>query len=169
MHTANRDFLPVVLPGDARVLGIVTYTTILEYLVMHFREQRRLFDDSIYDLKIGTYTDVVTVQVRGKRGEGCRRGDQAKDVASKESGELTKATERARSKLFEERAANKQATERAKHAGWVAWRWASLFTHVYGTHVYGTHVYGTHVYGTHVYGTHVYGLYALGHRCACLV
>jgi 5'-AMP-activated protein kinase, regulatory gamma subunit len=53
------DFLPVVMPEDMRVLACITYTNILEHLVIHFREQRRLFDDSIYDLKIGTYHDAV--------------------------------------------------------------------------------------------------------------
>eukprot|EP00529_Nitzschia_sp_RCC80_P031735 CAMPEP_0113487970 /NCGR_PEP_ID=MMETSP0014_2-20120614/25776_1 /TAXON_ID=2857 /ORGANISM="Nitzschia sp." /LENGTH=355 /DNA_ID=CAMNT_0000381669 /DNA_START=558 /DNA_END=1621 /DNA_ORIENTATION=+ /assembly_acc=CAM_ASM_000159 len=55
----NFDFLPVVMPEDMRVLACITYTNILEHLVTHFREQRRLFDDSIYDLKIGTYHDAV--------------------------------------------------------------------------------------------------------------
>mmetsp|Transcript_20048 Transcript_20048/g.49891 ORF Transcript_20048/g.49891 Transcript_20048/m.49891 type:complete len:371 (+) Transcript_20048:536-1648(+) len=49
------DFLPIVMPEDMRVLACITYTNILEHLVTHFRETRRLFDDSIYDLKIGTY------------------------------------------------------------------------------------------------------------------
>ena len=56
------DFLPVVMPEDMRVLACITYTSVLEHLVTHFREQRRLFDDSIYDLRIGTYGDeLVTV------------------------------------------------------------------------------------------------------------
>lgn len=60
--TSHGDFLPIVFPEDMRVLGCITYTNILEHLVTHFREQRRLFDDSIYDLKIGTYHDrLVTV------------------------------------------------------------------------------------------------------------
>lgn len=59
---AQGDFLPIVMPEDMRVLACITYTNILEHLVTHFREQRRLFDDSIYDLKIGTYHDqLVTV------------------------------------------------------------------------------------------------------------
>jgi 5'-AMP-activated protein kinase, regulatory gamma subunit len=53
------DFLPIVMPEDMRVLACITYTNILEHLVTHFREQRRLFDDSIYDLQIGTYHDKV--------------------------------------------------------------------------------------------------------------
>jgi 5'-AMP-activated protein kinase regulatory gamma subunit len=62
LHTHNLDFLPIVMPEDMRVLACITYTNILEHLVTHFREQRRLFDDSIYDLKIGTYHDkLVTV------------------------------------------------------------------------------------------------------------
>ncbi|KAG7359012.1 inosine-5'-monophosphate dehydrogenase [Nitzschia inconspicua] len=53
------DFLPIVMPEDMRVLACITYTNMLEHLVTHFREQRRLFDDSIYDLQIGTYHDKV--------------------------------------------------------------------------------------------------------------
>lgn len=53
------DFLPIVMPEDMRVLACITYTNILEHLVTHFREQRRLFDDSIYDLRIGTYHEKV--------------------------------------------------------------------------------------------------------------
>lgn len=55
------DFLPVILPEDMRVLATVTYTNVLEHLVTHFREQRRLFDDTILDLGIGTYQNLVTV------------------------------------------------------------------------------------------------------------
>jgi 5'-AMP-activated protein kinase, regulatory gamma subunit len=56
------DFLPVVMPEDMRVLACITYTNVLEHLVTHFREQRRLFDDSIFDLRIGTYGEqLVTV------------------------------------------------------------------------------------------------------------
>jgi len=62
LHEHNMDFLPIVMPEDMRVLACITYTNILEHLVTHFREQRRLFDDSIYDLKIGTYLgDLVKV------------------------------------------------------------------------------------------------------------
>lgn len=63
LNGKSKDFLPVILPSDARILAIITYTTILEYLVTNFREQRRLFDDSIYDLNIGTYTDILTVEL----------------------------------------------------------------------------------------------------------
>lgn len=55
LHENNLDFLPILMPEDMRVLACITYTNILEHLVTHFREQRRLFDDSIYDLRIGTY------------------------------------------------------------------------------------------------------------------
>mmetsp|Transcript_32100 Transcript_32100/g.73857 ORF Transcript_32100/g.73857 Transcript_32100/m.73857 type:complete len:275 (+) Transcript_32100:210-1034(+) len=61
LHENSLDFLPVILPSDMRVLATVTYTNILEHLVTHFREQRRLFDDTIYDLGIGTYNNVITV------------------------------------------------------------------------------------------------------------
>lgn len=59
LHGQNLDFLPVMLPEDMRVLATITYTTVLEHLVTHFREQRRLFDDTVYDLGIGTYHDKV--------------------------------------------------------------------------------------------------------------
>jgi CBS domain-containing protein len=42
-----------------RCLACITYTNILEHLVTHFREQRRLFDDSLKDLGIGTYGDAL--------------------------------------------------------------------------------------------------------------
>lgn len=57
LHHHSLDFLPILMPEDMRVLAVVTYTNILEHLVTHFREQRRLFDDTIYDLGIGTYHD----------------------------------------------------------------------------------------------------------------
>ena len=55
LHEHGLDFLPILMPEDMRVLACITYTNILEHLVTHFREQRRLFDDSIYELRIGTY------------------------------------------------------------------------------------------------------------------
>lgn len=57
--TTNQTFLPVVFADDMRVLACLTYTNILEHLVTHFREQRRLFDDSIRDVGIGTYGNEV--------------------------------------------------------------------------------------------------------------
>jgi 5'-AMP-activated protein kinase regulatory gamma subunit len=58
----HQDFLPIVMSEDMRCLACITYTNILEHLVTHFREQRRLFDDSLQDLGIGTYGDaLVTV------------------------------------------------------------------------------------------------------------
>jgi len=62
---SGHDFLPIVFTEDMRVLACITYTNILEHLVTHFREQRRLFDDSITDLGIGTYGDAV-VTVHGR-------------------------------------------------------------------------------------------------------
>jgi 5'-AMP-activated protein kinase regulatory gamma subunit len=55
----RRDFLPIVFAEDMRCLACITYTNILEHLVTHFREQRRLFDDSLRDLNIGTYGDAL--------------------------------------------------------------------------------------------------------------
>ena len=57
LHEYSLDFLPILMPEDMRVLACITYTNILEHLVTHFREQRRLFDDTIHDLRIGTYHD----------------------------------------------------------------------------------------------------------------
>jgi len=48
-------FLPVIPPGDTRVLSILSYHDVLRFLVDHFREQRKLFDDSVCELGIGTY------------------------------------------------------------------------------------------------------------------
>lgn len=65
LHQHSLDFLPVLIPDDMRVLATITYTTILKHLVTHFREQRRLFDDTIYDLRIGTYHEnVITCHLR---------------------------------------------------------------------------------------------------------
>ena len=61
LHDQCLDFLPVMLPADMRVLATITYTCILEFLVSNFREQRRLFDDTIYDLGIGTYGEEMVV------------------------------------------------------------------------------------------------------------
>lgn len=62
LHHYSMDFLPILYPDDMRVLACITYTNILEHLVTHFREQRRLFDDTIYDLGIGTYHEkLITV------------------------------------------------------------------------------------------------------------
>jgi 5'-AMP-activated protein kinase, regulatory gamma subunit len=55
----GQDFLPICFAADMRVLACITYTNILEHLVTHFREQRRLFDDSVADLGIGTYGEEV--------------------------------------------------------------------------------------------------------------
>ena len=61
LHGNNQDYLPIVFSEDMRVLACITYTNILEHLVLHFREQRRLFDDSISELGIGTYGDKLVV------------------------------------------------------------------------------------------------------------
>mmetsp|Transcript_2958 Transcript_2958/g.6395 ORF Transcript_2958/g.6395 Transcript_2958/m.6395 type:complete len:368 (-) Transcript_2958:220-1323(-) len=61
LHDQGLDFLPVMLPSDMRVLATVNYTCVLEHLVGNFREQRRLFEDTIFDLGIGTYGDDVVV------------------------------------------------------------------------------------------------------------
>jgi len=61
LHSHSLDYLPVILPDDLRVLAAITYTNVLEHLVTHFREERRLFDDTIHDLNIGSYSNIYTV------------------------------------------------------------------------------------------------------------
>ena len=61
LHGNNQDYLPIVFSEDMRVLACITYTNILEHLVLHFREQRRLFDDSITELGIGSYGNSLVV------------------------------------------------------------------------------------------------------------
>lgn len=53
--------LPVADPTQNSVLAVITHSGILEYLVATFREQRRLFDQPIFDLGIGVYSGFVTV------------------------------------------------------------------------------------------------------------
>ncbi|KAF1318628.1 5'-amp-activated protein kinase subunit gamma, partial [Globisporangium splendens] len=48
-------------PIQNSVLSVITHSGILEFLVSTFREQRRLFDQPIYDLGIGVYSDLITV------------------------------------------------------------------------------------------------------------
>jgi CBS domain-containing protein len=61
MRVNKRRFLPIVAPRDCGVLAIVTHVEILEYFVATFREERRLFDQPIGELGIGTFEDVVSV------------------------------------------------------------------------------------------------------------
>ncbi|DAZ93659.1 TPA: hypothetical protein N0F65_012867 [Lagenidium giganteum] len=58
-HRLHR--LPVLDPIQNSVLSVITHSGILEFLVSTFREQRRLFDQPIFDLGIGTYTGLITV------------------------------------------------------------------------------------------------------------
>lgn len=53
--------LPVLDPIQNSVLSVITHSGILEYLVATFREQRRLFDQPIFDLGIGMYSNLITV------------------------------------------------------------------------------------------------------------
>ncbi|EQC32256.1 hypothetical protein SDRG_10005 [Saprolegnia diclina VS20] len=58
-HQLHR--LAVLDTQQNSVLSILTHFGILEYLVSTFREQRRLFDQSIVELGIGTFTNLITV------------------------------------------------------------------------------------------------------------
>lgn len=58
-HRLHR--LPVLDPLQNSVLSVITHSGILEFLVATFREQRRLFDQPIFDLGIGVYSNLITV------------------------------------------------------------------------------------------------------------
>ncbi|TMW65655.1 hypothetical protein Poli38472_008297 [Pythium oligandrum] len=58
-HRLHR--IPVIDPAQNSVLSVVTHSGILEFLVSTFREQRRLFDQPIFDLGIGVYANLITV------------------------------------------------------------------------------------------------------------
>lgn len=53
----NHRFLPIMPPNEARVLSVMSFYDVLNFLVSEFREQRKLFEDSVFDLGIGTYGD----------------------------------------------------------------------------------------------------------------
>mmetsp|Transcript_1362 Transcript_1362/g.1836 ORF Transcript_1362/g.1836 Transcript_1362/m.1836 type:complete len:377 (-) Transcript_1362:104-1234(-) len=55
-------FLPIATPDEAAVMACINETDVLDYLVATFREQRRLFEDSISSLNIGTYNNICTVR-----------------------------------------------------------------------------------------------------------
>lgn len=61
MRRRNRRFLPVVAPDDCGVLAVVTHVDILDFFVAHFREERRLFDQPVVELGIGTFDRLATV------------------------------------------------------------------------------------------------------------
>lgn len=61
MRLTRRRFLPIVAPKDCGILAVVTHVEILEYFVATFREERRLFDQPIIELGIGTFDDVAYV------------------------------------------------------------------------------------------------------------
>ena len=62
MRRHERRFLPVVAPDEYGVLAVVTPVDVLDYFVGTFREERRLFDQPIVELGIGTFHNVVTVE-----------------------------------------------------------------------------------------------------------
>jgi CBS domain-containing protein len=54
-------YLPILDSAENRVLATVAHLAILQYLVREFKEPRRLFDQSIYELGIGVFDNVITV------------------------------------------------------------------------------------------------------------
>lgn len=67
MQLNRHRFLPVVPPGESRVTAVVSYYDILRYLVGQFREQRRLFEDSVFDLGIGTWGEACLTAPQGAK------------------------------------------------------------------------------------------------------
>ena len=61
MRTNKRRYLPIVTSEDCGILAVVTHVDILEYFVATFREERRLFDQPIQELGIGSFDEVMTV------------------------------------------------------------------------------------------------------------
>lgn len=61
MRVNERRFLPIVAPEDCGVLAVATHVDVLEYFVATFREERRLFDQTVQELGIGTFDSVVSV------------------------------------------------------------------------------------------------------------
>mmetsp|Transcript_44619 Transcript_44619/g.139929 ORF Transcript_44619/g.139929 Transcript_44619/m.139929 type:complete len:371 (-) Transcript_44619:154-1266(-) len=59
---ARHRFLGVVVPAEVTLLAMVSCIDVLTFLVAQFREQRRLFDDSIVDLSIGTYKGILSME-----------------------------------------------------------------------------------------------------------
>lgn len=59
VHRFHR--LPVLDPQQHSVLTIASHRGVLEFLVSSLREQRRLYDQSIKDLGIGTFHELITV------------------------------------------------------------------------------------------------------------
>jgi len=58
--------LPVIDPDMQTCLQVVTSQSILEYLTTQFSEERRLFDQSIYELGVGTYSEPRTSAYMGR-------------------------------------------------------------------------------------------------------
>lgn len=61
MKINKRRFLAIITQEGCGILAVVTHTEILEYFVATFREERRLFDQPVRELGIGTFNEVVTV------------------------------------------------------------------------------------------------------------
>ena len=62
LHTCALRFLPVISPDSGGgVLAVISHLDVLNFLVSQFREQRRLFEHSILDLRIGTFDNLITV------------------------------------------------------------------------------------------------------------
>jgi len=62
LKDSGHRFVPVVAPEENRVLTLLSHRDVVRFLISNFREQRRLFEDSISELGIGTHgPDVLTV------------------------------------------------------------------------------------------------------------
>jgi 5'-AMP-activated protein kinase, regulatory gamma subunit len=56
-HKIHR--MPIMHPRQNSVLGVASHLDVLKYLVARFQEERRLFDQCIFDLGIGQFRNVI--------------------------------------------------------------------------------------------------------------
>ena len=61
MRRYRRRFLPVVAPEGCSVLAVATHVDVLDFFVSNFRDERRLFDQPVAELGIGTFANLATV------------------------------------------------------------------------------------------------------------
>lgn len=67
LHGNNQRYLPVLAQESMGIVSILSYFDVLKFLVSGFKEQRRLFEDTLLSLGIGCYgADVVTVSTNAR-------------------------------------------------------------------------------------------------------
>ena len=65
--------IPIIDVEQKSVLSVLTYRRLVQYLCSNLKEQRRLFDQPIIELGIGTFANIHTVSspLRGQSPCGC--------------------------------------------------------------------------------------------------